>query len=679
VIFLLVAFLAFVAGVLYFFWPSFTSPYLLLSGDAGDGRLLNAIAEHWYLVFRGSSAWRDMEMYYPQRGVLGYGDALILFAPPYIAQRLAGVPFLYAYVGTLVVILGTGYAATIWLLRRVVGVGTPIAVVGALMFTFSNMNMLKLGHTQLYAAAFVPLVFGLSWRATARLSGGGDFRRVATATAILLPLLLFTSFYVGWYTCLFVATWGLSLLATKALLDPGAPKALVLRAYDRRFALMGLSLVFAVALLPFILTYLPVLRDVGGRNWDEVKLSLPSVVDLINVGPNNYAWGWLTRYLVPPNRPLAHEQWLGLPLLLMTLFMATQVWLTGRVVRSVRFGDAMSNRDQAIFALGIATFVSWALMVEVGSVSLWKIVFRLLPGGGAIRAVFRYQVVLHLVVIVIVAVGLDRVYRLQKFRALVVIALVALLAEQLTDRRSRFNVRETTQRLAALPSPPLECRYFLIEKERDADNRPAFHLQMEAIVIAQNTGVPTINGYSANLPPHWGPALMDVRAPGYADAALTWLSHNDLREGLCLLDLQSGTWRMPQPRWSDPRGSNLMRRIIRDFEEGMAVSLKGFYPIETDGRWTNGSGQLLFAMPVDVRELHVRGIVMNALSQVRISVDGRPLYDQPHGTGPFRVDLSHTGRVSTIDISSSSFVPRALGMNNDTRLLGVMIESVVVD
>ncbi len=679
VIFPLGSFLAFAAGVLYFFWPSFSSDYTLLSGDAGDGRLLNTIAEHWYLVFRGKSAWRDVEMYYPQHGVLGYGDALILFAPPYIAQRLAGVPFLYAYVGTLIVILGTGYAATIWLLRRVVGVGAPIAVAGALMFAFSNINALKIGHSQLYAAAFVPLAIGWSWRATARLADGGTFLRAATPVAILLPLLLFTSYYVGWFTCLFIATWALSLLATKALTDPGAPTAFVLRAYDRRFALAGLALVFAIALLPFILTYLPVFRDIGGRNWDEVKLSLPSMVDLINVGPYNYAWGWLAQYLVPPNRPLAHEQWLGLPLLLMASFVTVQVWLTGRVVRAVRFGNTMSNREQAIFALGIATFVSWALMLEIGSASLWRIAFALLPGAGAIRAVFRYQVVLHLVVIVVVAIGLNHAYRLPKLRPVVVIALAALLAEQLTEYRSRFYVGETIRRLAALQSPPAECRYFLIEKGRDGDDRPAFHLQMEAIVIAQRTGIPTINGYSANLPPFWGAALTDVRAPGYADAALTWLSHNNLHVGLCLLDIQSGTWRMPQPRRSDPRGENLIRRNIRSFEEGMAVSLIGFYPIETSGRWTNGSGQIVFAMPVEVMKLHIRGDVVSKLSQVRISVDGKTIYDQPHKPGPFRIELSHAGTASTIEITSSSFVPRALGINDDSRLLGVVIESVVVE
>jgi len=671
--------LAFVAGVLYFFWPSFTDSFFHLSGDLGDGRLLNTVAEHWYLVVRGASAWRDMEMYYPQRGVLGYGDALVLFAPPYIALRLAGVPYLYAYAGTLVVILGTGYAATIWFLRRVIGVGAAVAIAGALMFAFSNMNMLKLGHSQLYAAAFVPLVLGLLWRATARLTKDrADFSRPAVALAILLPLLLYTSFYVGWYTGLFVATWGLMLLATKLRLEPATVNALFRQIRDRRLALAGLAVVFAVALLPFIVTYLPVLRDIGGRSWDEVKLSLPSIGDFINVGPLNYAWGWLARDLVPPDRPMAHELWLGMPVLLMASFLIVQLWLVLRVVRSSRRGATLSQRDQAVFAMGIATLIGWVMMVEVNNISLWKIVFLVLPGGSAIRAVFRYQVVLHFAVIVVVAIGLDRVGRLHQFRVAFVIALAAMPAEQLTANRSRFAVAETNQRLAAIPAPPVACRFFLIERERDGATRPAFHLQVEAVVIAQQTGLPTINGYSANLPPFWGQDLIDVRSPGYVDAALTWLSHNNLREGLCLLDLQSNTWRMPQLSWSDLRGRNLIRRDIRSFEEGMAVALKGFYPIEAEGRWTHGAGQIALAKPVAAVVLQIRGNVRNQRSQVRIAVDGTTIHDQLHEGGPFAVDVALTGAVSTIDIGSSSFVPRAVGINNDTRLLGVTIESVVL-
>ena len=143
-----VALAAFGAGLVYLAWPAFHSDFARLPGDLGDARLLNTIAEHWYLVARGVSSWRNLEMFHPQPGMLGFTDALILFAPPYVALRVVGIPQAYAYFGTLVMVLGIGYAGTMWLLRRVVGVSVSIAIVGAVLFTFSNIHVIEFGHSQ---------------------------------------------------------------------------------------------------------------------------------------------------------------------------------------------------------------------------------------------------------------------------------------------------------------------------------------------------------------------------------------------------------------------------------------------------------------------------------------------------------------------------------------------------
>jgi len=674
----LVALAAFGAGVVYLAWPAFGSGFARLPGDLGDARLLNVIAEHWYLVARGVSSWRDLEMFHPQSGMLGYTDALTLFAPPYAALRFAGMPMAYAYFGTLVIILGIGYAGTLWLLRRVVGVSVSVAIVGALLFTFSNINVIKFGHSQLYAAAFVPVVIGLLWRVAVALDAGRPFMRPGIVMAILLPLLLYTSFYVGWYALMFVATWALLLVALKMWLGPSSLRAFLFRLNAQRGWLLLLALVFSVALVPFLITYLPALRDAGARSWDEVRLSLPAVTDLLNVGADNFAWGWLVRALVPAGRPLAHELWLGMPLLLLASFAVVLAWLARQVADARTDIAAASPRDQAMVALGGAVVVSWLLMVQVGSFSLWEIVYRLVPGAAALRAVFRYQVVLHLAVIVVVAVGLDRALRQRRLRAGVVILLACLVAEQLTSYRVTFDAAEAGRRLAALSSPPAGCRFFLVERGRAIAGRPPFHAQIEAVVIAQHTGIPTLNGYSTHLPDGWAPTMQDVTAPGYAEAALAWMTKNNLRDGLCLVDLEAVTWRVPGARMAGLHGDNLISRDVRTFDDAMAVALKGFHPPESAGRWTNGAGEIHFFMPVELRGLRVVGSVWNAGAHVRIALDGRTVFDEPLGAGPFSIDLFTPATVSSIAITSPSFVPRAAGMNDDARQLGVMIESVEI-
>ncbi len=675
---LVVALVAFGAGLVYLAWPAFRSGFARLPGDLGDARLLNIIAEHWYLVARGESSWRNLEMFFPQPGMLGYTDALILFAPPYVALRFAGVPMAYAYFGTLVTMLGIGYASTLWLLRRVVGVSVSVAMVGALMFTFSNINVIKFGHSQLYAAAFMPIVIGLLWRIVAGLAAPRPFFRDGVVLAILLPLLLYTSFYIGWYALMFAVTWAFLLVAMKLWLAPLSLRAFLFRLSAQRGWMLLLALLFIVALVPFLVTYLPALRDAGARSWDEVRLSLPAAVDLLNVGVGNFAWGWLVHAMVPAGRPLAHELWLGMPLLLLLSFAVALPALARQAARTRTDDIAQSDRDQAIVALGGAVVVSWLLMVQIGSFSLWEIVYRLVPGGAALRAVFRYQVVLHLAVIVVVAVGLDRALRRRRWRVGTAILLTCLMVEQLTTYRVSFDAAEAGRRLAALSEPPPGCRFFLVERGRAIAGRPAFHAQVEAVVIAQRTGIPTLNGYSTRRPDGWTTSMEDVMAPGYAEAALAWMAKNNLRDGLCLVDLEAATWRVPHARMNGLYGDNLIRRDVRSFDDAMAVSLQGFHPPEPAGRWTNGAGEIRFAAPVDIRGMRVVGSIWNAGSRVGIALDGRTVFDGALGAGPFSLDLFTPGTVSTIAITSPSFVPRAAGMNDDARQLGVMIENVEI-
>jgi hypothetical protein len=287
-------------------------------------------------------------------------------------------------------------------------------------------------------------------------------------------------------------------------------------------------------------------------------------------------------------------------------------------------------------------------------------------------------VVLHLAVIVVVAVGLDRALREHRLRLATIVVLACLLVEQLTTYRVSFDAAEASRRLAALSTPPAGCRYFLVERGRAIAGRPAFHAQVEAVVIAQQTGIPTLNGYSTHLPDGWTTTMEDVTAPGYAEAALAWMSRNNLRDGLCLVDLEAGTWRVPSARMNGVHGENLIRRDVRAFDDAMAVSLQGFHPAEPAGRWTNGAAEIRFAAPVDMRGMRVVGSVWNAGSRVRIALDGRMVFDEALGAGPFSIDLFTPATVSTIAIASPSFVPRATGMNDDTRQLGVMIESVEI-
>src|SRR6266704_5306881 len=56
------------------------SRFDVIPGNIGDAKFLLYLCEHWYQVFTGRADWLSPAMFYPQTGVLGFSDALFLFA-----------------------------------------------------------------------------------------------------------------------------------------------------------------------------------------------------------------------------------------------------------------------------------------------------------------------------------------------------------------------------------------------------------------------------------------------------------------------------------------------------------------------------------------------------------------------------------------------------------------------
>lgn len=671
----------FALGVVYLFWPAFASGFERLPGDLGDFRFVNLMLEHWYRVVTGQAPWRDPNYFYPQPGVLGYSDALFLHAVPYVVFRLARLSPFYAYFCTLVAILGIGYAGTLWLLRRILDIAWPIAIATAMIFMFSNMIALKIIHANLYAVAFVPLVVGLLWRVVAAIDADEPFGRSGVLLAVLTPMLLYTSYYMGWLVVFLCGLWGLVFLAQQSACSPQSLRRFAGRVWSVRYGLMGLALVFAVALVPFVLTHYRAYLDHGPRPWSEVLTMLPSPVDLVNIGWGNRMWSWLVLSFVPPGRPTMHELVLGLPPGMLLLFAtALAVYAVRLRAACGRSGSGASLRDQALTCLAITVVICWILMVKVGDVSLWSLIFKLVPGATAIRAVFRLQFLLHLAILALIAIALDRLWRERRHRVAIALVLVFLMAEQVNSYRISFDARGETAWLRSLQPPPASCRYFLVAPEGAAPSRRWFEVQIDAMAVAQYTGLPTAGGYSSVVPPGWSPILQDVHSPDYAAAALDWLRRNDLRTGLCLLDLRTRTWWSPRPDGRDLRHRNLIREKVATFEDGLALELKGFHALETIGRWTTGDAAVVPANPIAAHRILVTGQIMNPQgSRVRIAVNRLTMMDRTLGVGPFRFDIPYDGAVASIEIASTAFVPNTIGLNRDTRQLGVVVDEVTID
>jgi hypothetical protein len=187
------------------------------------------------------------------------------------------------------------------------------------------------------------------------------------------------------------------------------------------------------------------------------------------------------------------------------------------------------------------------LTIKVGSLSLFRIFYALVPGAAAIRAGCRAMIVANLFAVVAIALGcagarppLSR-HRFG-FPASLGLALLALaVVEQInfapTAQLSRaFDIA----RLQHVQAAPSSCRSFYVSDER---NRQPYEVQIDAMLVALERERPTINGYSGLFPPGWD--LFDTKDAAYEQHVAAWIASRKL-EGVCRVDVEAGTWTSSQ-------------------------------------------------------------------------------------------------------------------------------------
>jgi hypothetical protein len=542
------------AGVLLFFRPLVASRFDLISGDAGDTRLQIAILEHWLNVFRGHDQFASPPFFAPEPHALGYSDAMFLFSLPYGAARAMGLDRYLAFESALMCVKAIGFLSMYGVLRVCLPGGERwIALLGAVLFTISNCYYLAAGHAQFYAVGLVPLLCLLGWRYR-QARGRGNTRAALgwlAGVAVLLATLLFTSFYVGWFT-IFVAGLGCSLWCAGTLLGRLRTRGAQAPHFKGSHALADMafaSFVLLVAMIPFLLVYVPVLMRTGGRSFQEVLLYAPQPSDVLNVGADNLVWGALQSRLIGAHDDrfifARYELQRGWPPLTLLLFLATTA-LSLRATATARRDGHVRHQAAALTSLfGVTAMLGWLLTVRLSSVTPWLLVFRLVPGASAIRVPVRMNLVLNLLVIVVNMLGLSALKTTNngRWRAASVVLALILVAEQL-NRANTFRLSRSAEAaiFERIEVAPPNCRYFyVLEPNPTHDPFDAIATQTEAMLIAADRRVPTINGYSGGYPPGWDLLFLDA---DYAERVARWVSAKGIASGVCSLDVSSGRWSM---------------------------------------------------------------------------------------------------------------------------------------
>lgn len=529
-------------------------------GDYGDTRFVLAVLEHWFRMSTGQDRWLGFNFFYPASDALGYSEALFLMASPYMVARLAGLPAFGAFQLTLVVTTLIGFAGMMLFLSGLLRLALPIALAGSAVFAGSSIlyQTLTNGHTQLQTSLWVPYFaclvllylrsFGVPSSRRMLFGGGG---------AVMAAALLYTSFPIGWFVLLQLLVVTGVLLAGEVWRQGGWVVALRAWAWLARGwrHLLALAALLTGSLLPFLTTYMPILRQRGGRPYQDLIDTLPHPSDLLHPAGN---WAWDDHMIAaywPSLAVRGRELGKGLPWVLLALFVATMLWLVARSTGTP--AAALPDREAALqrrvgSVLGISVLICWALMIQVGSFSLWRLVYIMVPGAVGVRAVFRFNVVLVFSVITVAAIGLHAAWtaalRQTGIRAVTMLGGTLLLglfitAEEINSWSIGTSELSRSRHFAlidAMPATPAGCRVFALLPEPADPSWPAWAQQLDAIMLAQARNLPTVNGYSGQSPLHWD--LGDTSSPLYPRHLIDWVGRHGLWPGLCGVDLKAHQW-----------------------------------------------------------------------------------------------------------------------------------------
>jgi len=543
-------------GTAAFHVVQFASGFDLFPGDRGDARLVAFLLEHWHQVFQGKAEWRSPSMFFPVEGTLGYADILLGYGIPHSIFRAAGLDILTAAEFTVILLNFLNYVACFILLRKILRFNLPASCVGAMFFAFNSPKLVQMGHLQLQPVVFLPLALifiVLFVQKSASLSRMKAFGLLSLA-ALSLNLQLLTSFYPGW----FFIFWSFLFLAVALAFRR---TRVFLLALAKRFwrSLIGASVVFIVGLIPFLMVYLPVLRAGEWRTYDDVKRLIPQFWSLLTMNNRNYLWGTLSS-AIKQSHPLDPELEIGIGLIPSVTWLGMLlggIWLVRKYggrrsrIESTRFGGAEGERRRNTLFLA-ATILSVTLVYVFGmkywhDLSPWRLVYEVFPGAKGIRAVARYVIVLALPMAIAFSYLLhhswqriaERRNNLHRIALRVgVLALAAFgLFEQYGSHKffNGFSKSVETAYLQNLADRlPENCSAFYVAVG-PSGVRNQFEYQIDATLISHMRQVPTVNGYSGQLPRDW--FLYEIKAPGYEGHVERWIKEQRLDGNVCRLEI----------------------------------------------------------------------------------------------------------------------------------------------
>lgn len=525
----------------WFFFRNIIGTGVALIGDRGDGRLTNLLTEHWWNFFNGKEKFSEIAMFYPAEGVFGYTDLFLGYGLIYSLFRFVGLDMFVSYKYTLIVVHVMGTASMYYLMNRKLKCNVEWSLFGTISFCFSDTYARHLGHTQLNAVSMLPFLLILFMDFITNYETRWKRNSYAYATITWFVLLTYTSWYIACFTGIFCLVFLITYFIKIKTCDIKVFSVLKEKILFAWKDIMGYIIYVVILYIPFIKIYLPVLKSSSGYSYTDCINHLPEFADIINVSDSNFMLGKFIKRIGLSGGETSE----GFSIILLGLFITL-------FIISVKKESSQSLKGNNTFARAvpntvcISILVSIALILKLSSsgVSLWAIVYYVLPVARSMRAVARFLLWLSFPMAIITAYMANKHIKTKEnvgTRVIPAIIITMLFVSNINTIgvSSHWNQPDESLFISGVSTPPENAEiFYIIDTANTGD--PAYIYQLDAFEIATWYALKTINGYSGQSPPDWG-GIWDVCSPNYENNVWGWIEKYNLTN-VYAYDRSTNTW-----------------------------------------------------------------------------------------------------------------------------------------
>jgi hypothetical protein len=478
-------------------------------GDLIDGRFNSIVLEHLYLWTKGlePGLWSP-GFFYPYPGALTFSDNHFGSGVLYVLLRYLDFDREHAFDGWYLASYVLNFAACFHALRRF-GYGALASACGAFVFAFALPVTANNIHAQLGFRFAVPLAMA-SFHDLLERRDLKHFGYLAAWVALEFYCSIYIGFFLIFLLMAYIAAtlvpWKVQDVRVAGLWSElrGAYRQASRRDAVMTFAFVVLSLAAMAALLYPYAHYSKLYGFV--RPVAEVASMQPRWKSYF-LADGSLLWHGVSARLGDIPIRHEHQMFLGIGVVLLVL--------SGIGYRRDRWAMA------SFVALGLLVLVT----MKFPHFSIYSKLFKI-PGLNAIRAVARIILVMLFPVSVLVARAIERSLRSGRRIGLAVavaIGVLIMLVECVAVASYKTPIREWRDRLALyqgeLPDKlPSNAIVFV-----PVSNPNDFMLpEIDSVILAQDRGVMSLNGYSGNNPSSYRPDFNDpcneirLRVSGYA-------------------------------------------------------------------------------------------------------------------------------------------------------------------